>query len=115
MAGSSPAKGLFDLAHCSHPPLPRWRGRGGWGRGSAAGDGVAVAHAFGEPALAPGLAGVLGAEHLADPGDGIDLARVFRMRDHPHHRRVGLDAMVEALPGLANIVAAVDRTVGAAR
>src|SRR5438445_742317 len=84
-------------------------------RDSAAGDGVAVAHAIGEPTLAPALAAVLRAEHLAGPRDGVDLVRVFRMRDHPHHRRIGLDAVVEALPGLADIVAAVDGAVGAAR
>src|SRR5262249_43617641 len=32
-----------------------------------------------------------------------------------HHRRLCLDVVVEALPGLADIVAAVDRSVGAAR
>ena len=36
------------------------------------------------------------------------------MRRDAHHRVVRLDAMVEALPGLADIVAAIDRAVGAA-
>src|SRR5438067_12653120 len=36
------------------------------------------------------------------------------MRRDAHHRVVRLDAVVEALPGLADIVAAIDRAVGAA-
>src|SRR5947209_20505656 len=66
----------------------------------SAGDGVAVAHALGQPALAPALAAVLGAEHLADAGYRIDLVRIFRVRRDAHHCRIGLDAVVEALPGL---------------
>src|SRR5436305_4874725 len=93
-----------------------WRAqRAGWGLKLAASDGVAVAHALGQPALGPGLATVGGAEHLADARDREDLVRVFRMRHDAHHRRLGLDAVIEALPGLADIVAAIDRAVGAAR
>src|ERR1051325_183988 len=37
------------------------------------------------------------------------------MRHDAPPRRLGLDAMVEALPGLADVIAAIDRPVGAAR
>src|SRR4029077_17482624 len=75
---------------------------------------VGVAHAFREAVLAATLAAVLGAEHRTGARDAIDLVGVLRMDRHPHHRRVGLDAVVEALPGLADILAAIDRAVGAA-
>src|SRR5438045_643656 len=70
---------------------------------SAAGDGVTVADPFGQPALAPGLAAILRPEHLANARDREDLVCVLRMRHDAHHRRLGLDAVVEALPGAADI------------
>src|SRR5215472_12975434 len=81
----------------------------------AAGDCVEIAGAFGQPVLLPGLAAVLRAKQLAGARDAIDLVGVARMHGDRHHRGFGLDAMVEALPGLPDIVAAVDRPVGAAR
>jgi len=80
-----------------------------------AGDRVEIARAFRQPVLAPSAAAILGAEQLTEARDAVDLIRVARMHHHRHHRCLGLDPMVEALPGLADIVAAVDRPVGAAR
>src|SRR5690349_5060308 len=77
----------------------------------AAGDGVAVAHALRQSALGPGLAAVARAEYLPDARDRVDLVWVFRVRHDSHHRRLGVDAMVEALPALANVVTAIHRAV----
>src|SRR5580704_9370142 len=65
---------------------------------SAAGDGVDVADAFGKAGFAPAAAAVLRSEHLAEAGDPVDLVRVARMHGDTHHRRLGLYAVVEALP-----------------
>src|ERR1700732_3518912 len=95
----------------TRPLIPRDEGPGA----SAAGDAIGVAHPFRQAAFAPILAGVLGAEHLAGARYRVDLVRVARVQGHAHHRRVGLDVVVEALPGLADILALVDRAVGRAR
>src|SRR5262249_819555 len=75
---------------------------------------VEVAGAFWQPVLVPGLTAVLRAEHLPEARDAIDLIGVARMDCDRHHRGLRLDPVVKALPGLADIVGAVDRTVGAA-
>src|SRR5271166_4134308 len=80
-----------------------------------AGHRVEVAGALRQPGLAPGAAAILRSEDLAEAGDAVDLVGVARMNRHAHHCRLGLDPVVEALPGLADIVAAIDRSVGAAR
>src|SRR5262249_39680233 len=72
-----------------------------------------VAHAVRQAVFAPALAAVLGAEYLTNARDGKDLVRVFRVQRDAHHRRIRLDAVVETLPGRADIVAAVDGAVGA--
>src|SRR5207253_3206859 len=105
------------LPHCGRGGTQPWQDcRAGWVRASsAAGDGVDVADAFGQSGLVPAAASVLGPEHLAETGDAVDLVRVARMHCDAHHRRLGLDAVVEALPGLTDVIGPVDRPVGAAR
>src|SRR5690348_8687150 len=80
---------------------------------SAAGDRVAIADALRQSRLAPALAGVARAEHLSRFRHGINLRRIARMRRHAHHRVVRLDAAVETLPAPADILALIDRAVGA--
>src|SRR6516164_2522631 len=82
---------------------------------SAAGDGVNVANTVRQASLAPRLATILCPEHLAKARDAVDLVGIARMHCNAHHRRLGFDAVVEAFPSLADILAAVDRPVGAAR
>src|SRR5262245_50269663 len=78
--------------------------RGGVGR-SAAGDRVGVLAARRQAMLLPAAAAVSSAEDLAAPGDAIDLVGVARMEGDTHHRRLGLEAVVEALPAAAEILA----------
>src|SRR5205085_11828723 len=81
---------------------------------SAAGDRVAIADTLRQPRLAPALAAVTCPEHLPRFRYGIDLRRIARMRRDAHHRVVRLDAVVKTLPAPADIVALVERAVGAA-
>src|SRR6266478_7441638 len=78
---------------------------------SAAGDRVAVLAARRQAMLVPAVAAVSGAKDLAAPCDAVDLVGIARMEGHTHHRRLGLDAVVEAPPAAAGIVAAVERPV----
>src|SRR5437868_2123050 len=64
--------------------------------------------------LAPRAAAVLGAEDLTGAADAVDAVGVGRVQRDGHHRRFRLDAVVEALPRLADVVAAVERAVLAA-
>src|SRR5262249_41357604 len=82
---------------------------------SPTGDSVDVANTLGQPGFAPAAAAVLRPEDLAEPRHAVDLIGVARMDRHPHHCRLRLDSMVEALPGLANVVGALDRTVSPSR
>src|SRR5439155_12109184 len=84
-------------------------------RALGAGERIDVLDAFRQAMLAPRAPAVLGAEHLARAADAIDAVGVGRVRRDGHHRRLRLDAVVEALPRLADVVAAVERAVLAAR
>src|SRR5258708_9573339 len=64
--------------------------------------------------LAPRAAAVLGAEDLTGAADAVDALGVGRVQRDGHHRRLRLDAVVEARPRLADVVAAVERAVLAA-
>src|SRR5580658_7953657 len=81
---------------------------------SAASQRLAIAGTLGQPVLAPALAAVLRAEDLAGLRGAIDLARVARMQRDRHHRLLGLDPVIKALPGLADIAAAENPAVKAA-
>src|SRR5713226_4231461 len=81
---------------------------------SSARDRVDVLDLWRQRMLVPGPAGVLGAEDLTGAGDAVDLIGIAMMERHGHHRAVGLDAVVEARPRLAQIRAAVQRAVLAA-
>src|SRR5262245_60829235 len=65
--------------------------------------------------LAPRASAVLRAEDLARAADAVDAVGVGRMQRDGHHGRLGLDAVIETLPRLAYIVAAIERAVLAAR
>src|SRR5262245_31937141 len=65
--------------------------------------------------LIPGGAAVLRAEYLAAPRRAVDLVGIARMQPHRHHSAMGLHAVVEALPGLAQVLTTVERAVPAAR
>src|SRR5262245_44872704 len=82
---------------------------------STAGDRVDVGDTVGQPLLVPGLPAVPGAEDLAAAAGAIHLVGIARMQGHRHHRAVGLDAAIEAGPGLPEVRAPVDRSVLAAR
>src|SRR5262245_41731376 len=81
---------------------------------SAAGEGVDVLHAVGQPSLVPRPAAVLGAEDLAAAAHAVHLIRIARMQGQGHHGALGLDAAVEARPRLAEVVAAIEGAVLAA-
>src|SRR5216117_2494531 len=83
--------------------------------GSGAGERIDVLHALGRGILAPRAAAVLGAEDLAGAAHTVDALGVGRVQRDGHHGRLRLDAVVEALPRLAHVVAAVERAVLAAR
>src|SRR5438876_7728439 len=83
--------------------------------GSGAGERIDVLHALGQAMLAPRAAAVLGAEDLAGAAHAVDALGVGRVQRDGHHGRLRLDAVVEALPRLAHVVAAVERAVLAAR
>src|SRR6516164_1973431 len=93
----------------------RRRGGGGSPRPSAAGDRVGVVAAWRQSIFLPAAATVSRAKDLAAPGDAVDLVGIAGMESQAHHRGLGLDPMVEALPRAAEILAAVERTVGALR
>src|SRR5256885_13932027 len=84
-------------------------------RALGAGERIDVLDAFRQAMLAPRAPAVLGAEHLARAADAIDAVGVGRVQRDGHHRRLRLDAVVEARPRLADVVAAVERAVLAAR
>src|SRR5438270_5577568 len=83
-------------------------------RALGAGERIDVLDAFRQAMLAPRAPAVLGAEHLARAADAVDAVGVGRVQRDGHHRRFRLDAVVEALPRLADVVAAVERAVLAA-
>src|SRR5260370_6369139 len=65
----------------------------------------------GQLVLLPALAAVLGAEHLALACGAVDPVRIGRaLRDH-HQRALHRHAVVEALPGLAQVTAAIERAL----
>src|SRR5438445_13505160 len=80
---------------------------------SAAGDGVNVVDR--ERGLAPALAAVARAEHLAAARDAVHLRRVARVQRQRHHRRARLHVVIEACPRAAEVRAAIERAVLAAR
>src|SRR5437016_10742227 len=65
--------------------------------------------------LVPRPAVVLRTEDLPGAAHAVDLVGIPWMERHGHHRALGLDAVVEARPGLAEVSAAVERSVLAAR
>src|SRR6266851_1660297 len=70
-----------------------------------------VGHAM----LPPRAAAVLGAEDLTTAAHAVDLVGVAGMERDRHHRALGLHAVVEPRPRPAEVLAAVERTVLAAR
>src|SRR5262249_56612271 len=84
----------------ARPVLPPPRlGRGG---------GVPPFPRGGDPPLLPAFPAVTGAEYLAQPRDAVDLIGIARVQRHRHHRALGLDAVIDAPPGLAEVVAAIE-------
>src|SRR6516225_8902947 len=81
---------------------------------SAAGDRVAVACGRGQSLPAPAVPAVSGREDLARLRYANNLLRVARMHGDAHHRRLRLDPVIEALPGLADVITAEDPAVAAA-
>src|SRR5437899_11276258 len=65
--------------------------------------------------LVPRPAVVLRAEDLTGTTHAVDLIGVPWMERHGHHGALGLDAVVEAGPGVAEVPATVERSVLAAR
>src|SRR5262245_8649595 len=82
---------------------------------SATGDRVGVLAPRRQPVLAPAIAAVSGTKDLTTPRHAVDLVGVARVERDTHHRRFGLDPMVEAPPAAASIRAAVERAIGALR
>src|SRR5262245_165779 len=78
---------------------------------SGAGDRVAVLHAGRQRGFVPGASAAFRPEDLTEAADAIYLVGVARMQSDSHHGAVGLDTVVEPLPGLTEILAAVERTV----
>src|SRR5262249_26558485 len=78
---------------------------------SAAGARVAVAGARGQSLPAPAVPAVSGGEDLARLRHANNLLRVARMHGDAHHRRLRLDPVIEALPGLADVITAEDPAV----
>src|SRR6266436_3777930 len=72
---------------------------------SAAGDRVGVLATRRQAVLVPAMAAVSGTEDLAAPGDAVDLVGIARVEGDTHHRRLGLNSMVEATPAAARILA----------
>src|SRR5688572_27220890 len=85
-----------------------------WTAQLSARHGVNVPHTLRQRSLRPTGAAVGSAEHLAASAHAVDLVRVLEVQRDGHHRRVGLDAVVEARPRLAKVVAPVHRAVLAA-
>src|SRR2546428_12959037 len=65
--------------------------------------------------LVPRPAVVLRTEDLPGAAHAVDLIGIPWMERHGHHRALGLDAVVEARPGLAEVSSAVERSALAAR
>src|SRR5215510_12651007 len=65
--------------------------------------------------LIPGGATVLRAEYLAAPRRAVDLIGVVGMQTHRHHGAMCLHAVIEALPGLAQVLTTIERAVPATR
>src|SRR5262245_23506392 len=82
---------------------------------SPAGDGVDVLDALGQVRLSPGATAVPRSEDLAVTGGAVDLIRVPGVQGHAHHGAAGGKAVIEARPGLAQVLTAVEGAVGAAR
>src|SRR6266446_10099459 len=82
---------------------------------SPAGDRVDVSDPVGQLVLVPALAAILGPEDLAVARRAVDLIRVLGVQGHRHHRAPGLHAVIDAPPAPAQVVAAVERAVLAAR
>src|SRR5580693_7494602 len=77
---------------------------------SPAGQRVDVPHAGRQRRFAPALAAVRRAEHFAIARGDIELLGVGVMQAHRHQGAVRLH-LVEALPGAADVLAAVERAV----
>ena len=77
--------------------------------------GIDVLNIFRQPVLMPARTTVLRTEHLAAACGTVDLVGITLMQPHGHHGAVCLDAMIKALPGLAQILAAIERAITAAR
>src|SRR5207253_2519143 len=61
-----------------------------------------------ERVLLPGVPTVLGAEDLAAPGGAVHAVGISAIQRDGHHGGARLDAVVEARPGLPQVVAAVE-------
>src|ERR1043165_8166724 len=71
--------------------------------------------AVGQLVLAPAFAAVLGTEHLTLAGGAIDAVRIGRALGDDHQRALHRHVVVEALPSLAEVAAAVERALVAHR
>src|SRR5713226_9659456 len=76
---------------------------------------VDVAAARGQLVLIPGVSAVIGPEDLTEARNAIDLIGIARMQRHGHHGGLCFHGMIEALPGLAQVLSAEDGTVLAPR
>src|SRR5215203_4342149 len=76
----------------------------------AASQRVDVLNVLRQRCLTPGLAAILRAKHLAITGGDIDLLSVRGVQANRHQRAVRLH-LVEALPALADVLAAIERAV----
>ena len=76
----------------------------------AAGQRVDVLHALRQRHFKPAFAAIPGAEHLAIARGDVDLPGVAVMQADRHQRSVRRH-LVEALPGLADVLAAVEGAV----
>src|SRR5262249_59153721 len=71
---------------------------------------VDMLHALRQPHFKPAFAAILSAEHLAIARRDVDLLGVAVMQTDRHQRAVRRHP-VEALPSLADVLAAVERAV----
>ena len=82
---------------------------------SGASHAVDVLHVVGQSILLPRASAILRSEDLSAARGAVHARRIGRMHVDRHHRGIRFDAMIEALPALAEILAAIERAVGAAR
>src|SRR5215468_11237713 len=109
-------KASLDISRSAENDQAAWAGRRShicWDLvhyGSAASQCVDVLHALRQRHFKPAFAAILSAEHLAIARRDVDLLSVAVMQTDRHQRAVWRHP-VEALPSLADALAAVERAV----